>query len=164
MWPNIGLSWKITKIRTTSVLVSYPKQLKHSPERGFCVYSLHLSMCSPLIFLPFFLFVLLSKRWSRYEQNLILLITYTFVSLLTIHERVNYILYTYIVQRLECILGTSLNHFAMLSPFLVLFFVCFNSQESRFWMITNAAVFMIFWTIWRDFDIIFIKFSNLHIV
>ena len=32
---NVGLSRKITKIRTTPVLVSRPKQVRHSPKRGF---------------------------------------------------------------------------------------------------------------------------------
>jgi len=31
----MGLSWKITRIRTTPVLVSHPKQIKHSPK---CVF------------------------------------------------------------------------------------------------------------------------------
>jgi len=38
IWLNIGLPWKITKIRTTTVLVSHPKQVKASPKTGFCFY------------------------------------------------------------------------------------------------------------------------------
>jgi len=34
IWLNIGLCWKITKIRTIPVLVSYPKQVWHSPKTG----------------------------------------------------------------------------------------------------------------------------------
>jgi len=35
MWLNLGLCWRITKIGTTSVSVSYPKQVKHSLKREF---------------------------------------------------------------------------------------------------------------------------------
>jgi len=42
MWLNTDLSWKITKLRTTPVIVSYPKQVYH-PLNGclvfFCVLS-----------------------------------------------------------------------------------------------------------------------------
>jgi len=41
MWLNMGLCWKITNIRTTPVLVSYPKQVQHSPKWRFslcCVW------------------------------------------------------------------------------------------------------------------------------
>ena len=34
IWLDKGLSWKITKIRNTPVLVSHPKE-KRSPKRGF---------------------------------------------------------------------------------------------------------------------------------
>ena len=33
IWLNIGLHWKITEIRTTFFLVSYPKQIQY-PKRG----------------------------------------------------------------------------------------------------------------------------------
>ena len=37
-WLNIGLSWKITKIRTNPVLVSHPKQVQHS-QIGIFVFT-----------------------------------------------------------------------------------------------------------------------------
>jgi len=46
MWLSIGLCWKITKIRTTPVLVSYSKQAQHSQTRGICFYGVgELSFC-----------------------------------------------------------------------------------------------------------------------
>jgi len=38
VWLNIGLWRKNTKIDFTPVLVLYPKQVKHAPEREFCFY------------------------------------------------------------------------------------------------------------------------------
>jgi len=38
MWLNIGLSWKITKIRATPVLVLHPKQVQNSLKQVFRFY------------------------------------------------------------------------------------------------------------------------------
>jgi len=42
----MGLSWKITKIRTIPVLVSHPKQVQHSPKRGlFLLWFFNILKC-----------------------------------------------------------------------------------------------------------------------
>ena len=38
IWQNIGLSWKITEIRTTRVFLSHPKQEWHIPQNGIFFY------------------------------------------------------------------------------------------------------------------------------
>ena len=53
-WLNIGLRWKITKIRTTLLfLVSHPKQLWHSPKRVLCFYCEDCENASPSFNLRF---------------------------------------------------------------------------------------------------------------